>query len=313
MSQLDVKPLKTDVNFGIRVAGVTRTNLQEETIRSQLISLFEKYGLIVFEDVESTDAMQIEISRVFGPLKEHPIPTVPRAKIDNLPGVINIEHDPEDPNILQIEGRQLSQWLPWHFDHSYNDKLNRGGVLRAITIAPEGGRTGFVDGIDLYNSISPKLRQQLNDINVIYVLDPLFSKYRFGLPRDFKTIRLQQVRKDTASYVSKLPRAIHPAVWERHSGEKVLHMSPFMAMGIEGNESPDGDRLFAEICTEILSSINPYFHEWKSTDMLIWDNWRMLHSSTGIDPKYSRKMHRTTIEGDYGYGYFEDKKLEEFA
>ncbi|MGB8365091.1 MAG: TauD/TfdA family dioxygenase [Rhizomicrobium sp.] len=51
------------------------------------------------------------------------------------------------------------------------------------------------------------------------------------------------------------------------------------------------------------------------TDMLIWDNWRMLHSVTGMDPKYGRRMQRTTIKGDYGLGYFEnggtgDKILE---
>ena len=40
--------------------------------------------------------------------------------------------------------------------------------------------------------------------------------------------------------------------------------------------------------------------------MLIWDNWRMLHSVSGHDPQYPRQMHRTTIEGDYGLGYFEN-------
>jgi taurine dioxygenase len=40
--------------------------------------------------------------------------------------------------------------------------------------------------------------------------------------------------------------------------------------------------------------------------MLIWDNWRMLHSVSGCDPKYPRRMQRTTIKGDYGLGYFEN-------
>ena len=40
--------------------------------------------------------------------------------------------------------------------------------------------------------------------------------------------------------------------------------------------------------------------------MLIWDNWRMLHAVSGVDPAYARRMHRTTIKGDYGLGYFEN-------
>ena len=56
----------------------------------------------------------------------------------------------------------------------------------------------------------------------------------------------------------------------------------------------------------MIARIHPYLHQWKRTEMLIWDNWRMLHSVTGCDPKYSRRMQRTTIKGDYGLGYFEN-------
>lgn len=305
MSCLTINPISGDSNFGVRISGVTMQALQRDEIKSELRDLFDRHGLIVFEDTDASDDLQIELSKVFGPLKEHPIPTVPRAGIDGHPGIIKIEHKPEDPNIVQINGQELSQWLPWHFDHCYNDKLNRAGVLRAISIAPEGGKTGFLDGVELYNAISPSLRKTLEELSLIYVLDPLFGKYRFGLPKDFRLVRVQQVRIDTAEYVKNNPRAIHPAVWTRSSGERVLHMTPFMAMGIEGDETPDGDRMFEEVCDEIFREASPYFHTWREADMLIWDNWRMLHCSTGIDPKYRRQMHRTTIEGDYGLGRFE--------
>jgi taurine dioxygenase len=39
---------------------------------------------------------------------------------------------------------------------------------------------------------------------------------------------------------------------------------------------------------------------------VIWDNLRVLHSVEGCDPKAERRMHRTTIRGDYGLGRFED-------
>jgi taurine dioxygenase len=40
--------------------------------------------------------------------------------------------------------------------------------------------------------------------------------------------------------------------------------------------------------------------------MVIWDNWRVLHSVSGSAPEHGRCMHRTTIAGDYGLGRFED-------
>jgi taurine dioxygenase len=48
-----------------------------------------------------------------------------------------------------------------------------------------------------------------------------------------------------------------------------------------------------------------YFHEWTPTDMVIWDNWRFLHSVSGSRPENGRCMHRTTIRGDYRLGRFE--------
>jgi taurine dioxygenase len=46
-------------------------------------------------------------------------------------------------------------------------------------------------------------------------------------------------------------------------------------------------------------------HQWKLGQMLTWDNWRMLHCVSGCDADVPRQMHRTTIAGDYGLGYFE--------
>ena len=104
------------------------------------------------------------------------------------------------------------------------------------------------------------------------------------------------------------PRAIHPAVWTRASGEKVLHVSPWMSEGIEGKEDEAGDALLAELSSEVirLSEAGAYRHEWKPTDMIIWDNWRVLHRVLGCTPPQRRVMQRTTIKGDYGLGRFEN-------
>ena len=40
------------------------------------------------------------------------------------------------------------------------------------------------------------------------------------------------------------------------------------------------------VSQEIRAKVHPYYHHWQSTEMLVWDNWRMLHCVTGVDPKY---------------------------
>ena len=145
---------------------------------------FEEFGLLIFEGVEPTPAMQVAISNVIGPLKDHPSQAVHRAGGDDMLGVIEMRHEPNAPGRIAIEGRELASWLPWHFDHCYNDQLNRAGVLRAVEAAGEGGLTGFVDGIALYDAISPEVRDRIDGKTVIYAMDVILENLRYaGLDR----------------------------------------------------------------------------------------------------------------------------------
>lgn len=307
MSSLKVADLGDEHPFGARVANLSRAALDDEAVKSELRELFERRGLIVFEEVEATGQMQVAISNVFGPLKDHPVRTVSRVDQETMPGVIDLRHDPDhDTGIVEVNGKALANWLPWHFDHCYNNELNRAAVLRAITVAPEGGMTGFADGIQLYQALSPDLRREIEHCKVLYTLDLAYSKMRYGKPPTFREIRVHPGHAQMTEYAKTLPRAVHPAVWTRSSGEKVLHVSPWMAVGLEGRADPQGEQLLAAVSREIIAKARPYLHHWHVSDMLVWDNWRLLHSVSGCDPRYPRRMHRTTIKGDYGLGYFEN-------
>lgn len=308
MASITVRPLQDDFPFGARVGGVNYETLADQGVRKQLVDLFEDRGMIVFEDVEPTARMQVEISNVFGPLKDHPVKMVERLDQDSYPGVITIRTAP-DACIVEIEGKPLMTWQPWHFDHSYNNELNRAGVLRAETIAPKDGLTAFADGIQIWNDLSPATRARLEGLDIIYTLDLRYEKQWFGLPKTFRELR---PKDDTIlEFAAKLPRAIHPAVWTRETGEKVVHLSPYGCRGILGMETEEGNELLRSLWDEVEAAIKPYYHSWKPTDMVVWDNWRTLHQACGCDPEDERVMHRTTIKGDYGFGRWEDGKVFE--
>lgn len=306
MPAIEVHALAENLPFGARVTGVTREVLQDEAVRAQLRQLFEDRGVIHFAGVEPTAEMQVMISQVFGPLKEHPVASVARADKDKLPGVIAITAGP-DMCVVEIDGQQLVTWQPWHFDHAYNDELNRAGVLRSLTIAQHGGRTGFADGIQIYNDMDPAIRAKAEGVFVHYNLDLRYTEQQFGLPDNFRVIRphTSLLHEITAGD----PCSIHPALWTRSTGEKVFHMTPYGARGRNGDKSPEAFALLAEIWDEAMRVIKPYYHEWKLTDMVIWDNWRVLHTATGCDPAEKRVVHRTTIKGDYGLGRFEEREV----
>ncbi|MCK9564349.1 MAG: TauD/TfdA family dioxygenase, partial [Bacteroidales bacterium] len=182
MAAISVTPLQDDLSFGARVSGITLEGLSDENLRQQLNDIFEDRALIVFDNVEPSPQMHVALSNVFGPLKDHPVKQVQRVDQDSYPGVIDMRHDPDKAGIWEVDGEALSSWLPWHFDHCYNDELNRAGVLRAVDISPEGGLTGFVDGIELYRQLSPALREKIENLNILYTLDMRYSAMRFGRP-----------------------------------------------------------------------------------------------------------------------------------
>ncbi len=308
MTDVTVRPIRDDLSFGSRVSGVTLEGLADPEVRSTLNAAFEDRGLLIFEGVDPTPQMQVAISTVFGPLKDHPSSATPRVGGDDMVGVIEIRHEPNEGGMVELDGRRLSQWLPWHFDHCYNDELNRAGVLRAVEIPPDGGMTGFVDGIALYDAVHPEILDRIEGERVVYAMDVILDNLRYGRPEGFAEVQASPQSGDVMAEYEHRPRAIHPAVWVRDTGEKVLHVSPWMAKGIEGLDDAEADARLTEVCDAIVEAAEGlcYFHRWDPADMVIWDNWRVLHSVSGSAPEHGRCMHRTPIAGDYGLGRFEE-------
>src|SRR5580658_1833511 len=106
MTSIRVTALQDDLSFGARISGITHEALQEQSVHRQINEVFEERGMIVFENVEPTSQMHVALSNVFGPLKDHPVPSVDRVDQKAMPGVIEIRHDPEDTTIVEVAGKQ---------------------------------------------------------------------------------------------------------------------------------------------------------------------------------------------------------------
>ncbi|MBW8754790.1 MAG: TauD/TfdA family dioxygenase [Sphingomonadales bacterium] len=299
MADLDIRPLGDEHAFGSRIRGVTAANVADEAIRQQLRAVFEDRGVIVFEDMEPSEDMQLALSDVFGPSQAYAIKNTTTENAKH-PGLISL--GTKRPNIVEIDGRQIAGYVGWHFDACYVPQLNRAGLLRMEVNAPKDGRTGFADGIQMYRALAPEWRANADTLSVIYYQHNMFHHQRFGLPRSWKLIQLEEVSTAILEASIPVPRSVHPAVWSRANGDKVLHVSPWQADGVAGLEGPEGDALLAELIEQMYAAMQPYWHDWKSTDMVIWDNWRFLHAAGGHEPGYPRNPLRTTIQGDYGLG-----------
>ena len=135
MTTITVRPIRDDLSFGARVGGVTLDQTSDPEVREQ-----PQRGLRGARaadlrgrrsDARDAGGDQHRVRAAQGPSELGDAPGRRR-----LLGVIEIRHEPNEGGVVELDGRRLSQWLPWHFDHCYNDQLNRAGVLRAVEIPP---------------------------------------------------------------------------------------------------------------------------------------------------------------------------------
>lgn len=292
-----VTPLGNADTPGVLVEGLTREAIRNANVAQQLRDLWIDVGLIVFRGLAGTEA-HLELSRVFGVLTSHPTGVAHNAM---HPELSDIFYRPGDANICEIDGKPIGGYLPWHSDLAYFAEINRGGILRAIEPSKEGGRTGFLDQIAAYERLPQALRDRIENLFVIY-----WGDFRQDHARYSRATRVLQEGSKLREIVAKrhqFPRVAHPMVYvQKETGRKVLNVSPWFAIGIEGMQNAEGDALLDEVVSYCSDERYAYFHQYQPEDMVLWDNWRMLHCATGVPPDSRRIMQRTTILGDYGLG-----------
>lgn len=297
----EVAALPAVTSFGVMVRGLTFAELDKPGIRTYLRDLWIDKGVIVFRDTDGTPELQVALSKVFGELELHPLI---EARVPGLPELVSVRYHPDDGDIYDVAGELRGGYIPWHSDLVYVDKINRGGILRPVTLPRAGGDTGFLDQISIYDALPAHLRSQVDDLEILYWQEFNAGNKKYGTkPR---TVRLSSICKRIVERVAGSPRVIHPAVYvQAETGRKVLNVSPAFAVGIHGRENAEGDALLQEIVTFCENPSRAYVHRWQAGDMVLWDNWRMLHSALGVPEGEARHMQRTTIRGDYALGRVE--------
>ena len=116
MAAIQIRNLDAEYSWGSRVSGLDWDNIADPALRADLAELFQQRGFIVFEDMEPSPKMQVALSTIFGPLKDHPTRNVPRAGGDML-GVIDMHSSPRvdpghDHGLVEVNGKKVFSFLP---------------------------------------------------------------------------------------------------------------------------------------------------------------------------------------------------------
>lgn len=305
---LTVRPLTH--GFGAEIIGLDLSRPLDQAVADAVRTVWIEAGLLLIRGSDHGDEAQMRLSRLFGEME-------PAATADmndpNNQFMMTLAYDPDDqaPRFQKhysVGGIDRAGWLGWHWDQSFMPTIVRGAVLRMVEPARAMGETGFIDAIEAYDRLPEALKQRIEGLEVVYEFNPDFCSGQFGFPKDIQVLPGTHASKPTAY---DFPPVVHPMViTQMETGRKVLKLSPMHARRILGMDRAESDALLTQIADHLVDPAFAYFHEWQKNDMLVWDNWRLIHSANGVPLGCPRLARRTTIMGDYKVGRYLDPALD---
>lgn len=307
-SELTVRPLTP--KFGAEIIGVDLTQPLDEATTAAIRQVWIDKGLLLFRGESLDDEAQMRLSRVFGEMEP--------AATGHMNDPVNqfmmtLKYDPKDekPSFqshYEFGGVVRAGYIPWHWDQSFMPTIVRGAVLRMVEPARKLGQTGFIDAIDAYERLSPELQRRIDGLEVVYHFVTDFMQCKAGVPADLRAVPIDKPKSDMKY---EFPPVVHPLViTQRETGRKALKISPLQVQYILGMDRAESDALLQELAAVLCDETYAYFHDWQAGDMLVWDNWRMIHTACGVPIDDYRYARRTTIMGDYEVGRYLDPSLD---
>jgi alpha-ketoglutarate-dependent 2,4-dichlorophenoxyacetate dioxygenase len=292
---MNVKIKYKEQNFFATITDVDVKSLSTSEF-TDIKNAVETYGVIVIESQNINDEDQVKFSEGFGKL-EISIGTQTKSPIYNMknglrPEISRISNVDLNNNKLPVDDNKVifdRGNNVFHTDSSFKAIPSKISILSAREVPEEGGGTHFVDARHALETWENKTRNYS-----IKDLSECICEHSIVYSRMINTgdIFDDKFKQDMPFVKQRLIRT-HPYT------KKPAFYAGSHCSNIVGWDLEKSRLLIKEINDWIVESGHVAKHKWKSGELVLWDNRRVLHRGTGYDEvNYRRIMHRTTVAGD---------------
>lgn len=275
---MDIVPLGP--GFAAELHGVTLGDIAADNAAyAAARAAFEQHSVLVFRGQQVADEGQLAFSRRFGPpevTKVGSLGTGSHFVILSTIGPDGKVVPPDHRYALRNKANQL-----WHTDSSFKRVPALTSVLSARIIPARGGETEFVSTRLAFERLDPGSRKKLENS---------FAWHDYAHSRG-------QIAADLANPEERaaLPPQCWRMVWKNPvNGRSALYLASH-AYAVEGMEASAGKKLIDELMDLATAPGTSYVHEWKSGDVVMWDNRATMHRGRPWPAHEARFMVRTTI------------------
>ncbi|HVC53014.1 MAG TPA: TauD/TfdA family dioxygenase [Stellaceae bacterium] len=275
---LAISPLCGD--FAAEITGAPRDLRVGESAFRTIEAAWYRHPILVFRDLDMAPADHVAFTRRLGTLH---IMFPSEFNLPDQPEVWVVSNAEADGKPLGLRGAGMG----FHTDGEDKQVPNAGSFLYARIVPPEGGDTLFADMYSAYEALPAEVKVKLAG-----------RRARFSRA-EMHRINYPNMRPYTAEELAARPDVFHPLA-RRHpkSGRTALYIGRW-ACDVEGLPSEQGRALVTYLQEFARQHRFVYRHRWRDGDAVLWDNRCAQHCATPFDEaRYTRLMHRTTIEGD---------------
>jgi alpha-ketoglutarate-dependent 2,4-dichlorophenoxyacetate dioxygenase len=266
--------------FGVEIRGIALVDVATSDKAYQSVrAAFEEHSVLLFRNQEITDDVQVAFSRAFGPLERVKVGSEGAGTFYNR--LHNIAADgslvPETHRqALTARANQL-----WHTDSSFKRTPALASVLSARIVPLHGGDTELASTRQAWSRLSPDLHSRLHGAVVThayaYSRDQIDSELMTPLERE------------------ALPSVRWRMTWRNPVNGRIALYIASHAYAVEGLGDAEARALLDELIAVATRPEYTYQHQWRTGDVLMWDNRATMHRGRPWPQDEPRSMVRTTI------------------
>jgi alpha-ketoglutarate-dependent taurine dioxygenase len=277
MSKVTFENMKPMIGATVHVA---RENILDEDVILACRGALEDRAVLVFPQLNLTDAEQIAFTDAFGSRASF-MDKAPGGKSGDEEDVYKITLDEE----FNDHPEYVYGTFFWHVDGVLIDQPPpKATLLSARKISQRGGQTEFANLTAAYTQLPDEEKSDYAGLRVLHTLSAAVRPV------------VEYVAKDTVALLDVAADMEHPLVWSHENGRKSLLIGT-QADRIVGMELPYGRALLARLLEWAAQPQFTYSHTWQVGDFVIWDNTGAMHRVVPYAADSGRTMHRTSIEG----------------
>jgi taurine dioxygenase len=225
----------------------------------------------------------IAFSRRLGELDWAPVQETGRRFVEGYPEIYVVSNVVENGEPIGSLGAGEATW---HTDMSYLEAPPKASMLYALEVPAAGGNTYFCNMYRAYELLPEELRLRIAGLSLKH--DGTYNSGGY-------------VRQGVDAVDDPMTSAgvYHPLVCTHpESGRRALFLGRRRNAYIGGLPLEESEALLDELWTYASRDDVTWYNQWRTGDVVLWDNRCTMHRRDPFDPQSRRVLHRTQIKGE---------------